>query len=93
MVLVEEGEKGLEGTGAKNVVTALGRVTGNVTECPNAAKMSRGRVTWQKRATYACSRTSRTLEERSWMKYGTAPALMTTCVCSDVPDAMSADVS
>ena len=23
------------------------------------------------------------------MKYGTAPALMTTCVCSEVPEAMS----
>jgi hypothetical protein len=45
VVLVEEGEKGLEGTRAKNVVTALGRVTGNVTECPNAARISRGRVT------------------------------------------------
>jgi hypothetical protein len=42
---VAEGEKGLEGTRAKNVVTALGRVTGNVTECPNAARISRGRVT------------------------------------------------
>lgn len=35
MVLVEELEKGLESTLRKNVVTALGRVTGNVTESPD----------------------------------------------------------
>jgi hypothetical protein len=45
VVLVEEGEEGLEGTRAQDVVTALGRVAGNVTECPHAARMSRGRVT------------------------------------------------
>ena len=36
----------------------------------------------------ACSRTSSTGDESSSMKMGTAPASMTTCVCSDVPDAM-----
>ena len=36
----------------------------------------------------ACSRTSSTGERRRSMKIGTAPQLMTTCVCSEVPEAM-----
>lgn len=39
--------------------------------------------------TYACSLTSRTEEERSRTKWGTAPAWMTTWVWSEVPEAMS----
>jgi hypothetical protein len=39
--------------------------------------------------TYACSRTSRTWEERRRMKWGTAPLAMTTWVCWEVPEAMS----
>lgn len=43
--------------------------------------------------TYACSLTSRTLEERRAIKCGTAPAPITTWVCSEVPEAMSFKLS
>lgn len=40
------------------------------------------------RAQTACSQTFMLVEERSWRKRGTAPALTTACVCVDVPEAM-----
>jgi hypothetical protein len=88
VVLVQQDEKRLQSTSAENMVTAFGRVTSDVSKGPNAEEYSACRKLLFVE-THACSRTSSTLEDRSWMKRGTALAAMTTCVCSEVPEAMS----
>jgi hypothetical protein len=95
VVLVQQCQKRRQSSLVQTVITVLGGVSGNVTEGPDAGilgydeSVSQMKVEEVRRSTHACSLTSELAALRSWMKYGTAPALMTTCVCSEVPEAMS----
>lgn len=60
MVLVQKGEERREGAVVETVITVLGGVTGNVSQCPDAGRhdnqLSPAQVLCV--VTYACSRTS-----------------------------------
>jgi hypothetical protein len=80
VVLVEEHEERLQRSCLEDDVSAFRRVSSDVSKRPNA-ESSMISIAAEVSGTYACSRTSKTVEPRSWMKRGMAPLAMTTCVC------------
>ena len=87
VVLIQQQQQRLQCSSLEDVIPASRRVTGNVTQGPDTAGQFHALTPAEN--TYACSRTSKTLDDSSSMNLGTAPFSITTLVWLEVPDAIS----